>query len=258
MAQHLVERLEPIQDHLQSDVLTVADEMMMARFQTVKHSFPNPVVDQVWLDVKGLAGAQDFPEAGIKQSRMSIDRAVLTEIFDQQVEQIFDLMDERLRILEENHPAEQVAYIILSGGLGSSPYLHEEMKKRYQMNYGFRSRNTSSVRIMGVLEPQLAVVRGLVRERTQQLGVSPKIGQEVFTTRRCRNSYGVVVNARYDESRHRGQPTFYNAYSQATYVPSAIEWFIRQGQEINVKDGFRREWTKTLADGEHLIIAHAS
>ncbi|TKA45488.1 hypothetical protein B0A54_04027 [Friedmanniomyces endolithicus] len=183
MAQHIVERLELIQEHLEGDLYYLAEDMLVNKFQTIKHSFPKPVVDQVHLEVKGLAGSQTYPEAGIKNSRMAIDRSTITEIFDAQVSQIFELIDERFLALEAEFPQEQISYIILSGGLGSSPYLYEKIKKRYEINFGFRSKNSASVRIMKVLEPYLAVVRGLVRERTQQLGVKGGAGQEVFGTR---------------------------------------------------------------------------
>ncbi|KAK5707218.1 hypothetical protein LTR17_020907 [Elasticomyces elasticus] len=153
MAEHIVKRLQLIENHLEGELFYLAEEMLTGKFQTVKHSFPNPVVGHFTLDVKGLAGSHTFPEAGITNSRMVIDRAVITEIFDQQLVQIFALIDSRLLALEADLPNEQVSYIILSGGLGSSPYLLEEIKRRYEMNYGFTSRNTASIRIMRVPEP---------------------------------------------------------------------------------------------------------
>jgi len=153
MAEHIVQRLELIKDHLEGDLLCLADEMLMGRFQTVKHSFPNPVVDRFWLEVKGLAGSQTFPEADITNSKMAIERATLMEIFDHQIWQIFSLIDNRIMTLQAELPKEQISYIILSGGLGSSPYLFERIQRRYQMNEGFRSENTASIRIMKVLEP---------------------------------------------------------------------------------------------------------
>lgn len=153
MAEHIVQRLLLVQEHLEGDVYSIADEMLKDRFQTIKHSFPHPNVDQFWLDVKAQAGTQTFPEAGIKDSRMAISRTTLTEIFDQQINQIFELIDERLLELQQDKPGEQVSYIILSGGLGSSPYLYDQVKKRYEMNAGFSSTNTASLRVMRVLEP---------------------------------------------------------------------------------------------------------
>ena len=158
MAQHIMDRLEMIEEHLDGDLYCLAEEMLMGKFQTVKHSFPKPVVDQFLLDVKGLAGSHTFPEAGIKDSKMTIHRSTLMQIFDQQVPNIFILIDDRLTALQTERPEEQVLYIILSGGLGSSPYLYEEIKKRYEMNYGFKSNNTRSIRTMRVLEPYVLTI----------------------------------------------------------------------------------------------------
>lgn len=69
------------------------------------------------------------------------------------IDKIFELIDEQLTHLDTSRPNEQVSYVILSGGLGSSPYLFESMKTRYEMNFGFRSGNTANIRIMRVLEP---------------------------------------------------------------------------------------------------------
>ena len=139
IAQHIVERLAMIEEYLDGDLYCLAEEMLIGRFQTIKHSFPNPVVDQFWLEVKGLSGPRNFPEARITNSRMSIDRTTLQEIFDQQLKQIFSLTDERFQALQAECPDEHISYIILSGGLGSSPYLYEQIKKRYEMNFGFSS-----------------------------------------------------------------------------------------------------------------------
>jgi hypothetical protein len=153
IAQHIAARLELIKDHLEGEVDHLAEEMLTGQFQTVKHSFPHPIVEEFTLDVKGLAGSHTFPEAGITNSRMVIERATLKDIFDHQLNEIFGLIDGRLLNLEARSPHEQVSYVILSGGLGSSPYLYDEIKRRYEMNFGFQSNNTASIRIMRVLEP---------------------------------------------------------------------------------------------------------
>jgi hypothetical protein len=153
IAEHIAGRLDLIKDHLEGEVDRLADEMLTGQFQTVKHSFPNPIVEEFSLDVRGLAGSHTFPEAGIINSRMVIERATLKDIFDQQLNQIFGLIDERLLDLQARSPNEQVSYVILSGGLGGSPYVYEEIKRRYEMNFGFRSNNAASIRIMQILEP---------------------------------------------------------------------------------------------------------
>ncbi|PIB01699.1 hypothetical protein CB0940_02019 [Cercospora beticola] len=251
MAEYIVERLKLIEEHLEGDLYCLAEEMLSGRFQIVKHSFPKPMVPHFTLEVKGLAGSHAFEQAGIKNSKMHIDREVLTEIFDQQLEQIYGLIDDRFLALEAEMPNERVSYVIMSGGLGSSQYLFEKMKDRYELNMGFSSKTTARTRIMRVLEPQLAVVRGLVRERTQQLGVDTKIGQEVFTARRCRNSYGIIVNVPFDETKHAGLPKTWNPNTNRFYVPNCIEWFIRQGQALDTTLGARQNYSITLSEEEH-------
>jgi hypothetical protein len=70
---------------------------------------------------------------------------------------------------------------------------------------------------------QLAVVRGLVRERTQQLGSDTLVAQEVFSTRRCRNSYGVAVRVPYDESKHLGLPVARDENNNRRWVSNVVE-----------------------------------
>lgn len=153
MTNHIIRRLALISDHLEADIYSVAADMISGRFQNVKHSFPTPAVDEFWLDIQALAGSQTFPEAGIKNSRMRFERSTLREIFDEQLDRMFTLIDERIEVLNQDFPGQQLSYIILSGGFGSSPYLYEQMQKRYEKNEAFRSRNTASVRIMKVLDP---------------------------------------------------------------------------------------------------------
>lgn len=153
MAQHIMERLHLVSEHLTTDVYAIAEEMLTGRFQTIKHSFPEPINDGFDLEVRALPGRQSFEVAGIFDSAMRIDREVLRDIFDEQINRIFALVDGRLNALEHSHPQESVAYIILSGGLGSSPYLLQEMKHRYESNFGFTSTNTSNIHIMRIAEP---------------------------------------------------------------------------------------------------------
>ncbi|KAF2223070.1 hypothetical protein BDZ85DRAFT_121257 [Elsinoe ampelina] len=249
VTQYIVERLGLISDKLEGDVFFLAEQMLKGRFQTIKHSFPDPVIDEFYLDVKGLPGSQTFPEADITNSKMKIPRTVLQAIFDQQIGRIVQLIDERLLHLQNMFPSEEVCYIILSGGLGSSPYLYQAIKNRYQFRFDMHLRNTRRLTVMKVLEPQLAVVYGLVKERTQQIGTNTSLGEEVFSTRCCRNSYGIVVRELYDETRHAGLPFIEDANDGCKWAPNLIDWFIRQGQRINVAEGIKRPYNATITHG---------
>lgn len=169
MAQHVMERLTLIEDEIEESIEELTEAMLTGRFQTIKHSFPDPVVPEFKLDVP-IPGRQTFERAGIYDSAMVINREDLKIIFDEQVQRIFQLVDQRLNDLQRSHPQESVSYIVLSGGFGSSPYLLGELKQRYESNYGFSSQNISNVHIMRIQDPQLSVTRGLVREADTTAG----------------------------------------------------------------------------------------
>lgn len=67
------------------------------------------------------------------------------------------------------------------------------------------------------------MTRGLVRERTQQLGNDSQEGQEAFRYRRCRNSYGVVVSVDYKEELHEGLPITHNSLTGKKTVENLVE-----------------------------------
>jgi len=71
---------------------------------------------------------------------------------------------------------------------------------------------------------QLAVVKGLVRHRAQQIGINvTPIGQRCAAV-----SYGVVVNQRYDPRKHLGQRVIRDDRDKKRWAIDQIEWLIRK------------------------------
>lgn len=77
----------------------------------------------------------------------------LQRIFDEQVDKIQKLLDEQFRELHEEHPEEQVSYLVLSGGLGSSPYVRDRIRKRYEGGSNGEFPNARSLSIILASEP---------------------------------------------------------------------------------------------------------
>lgn len=73
---------------------------------------------------------------------------------------------------------------------------------------------------------QLAVVQGLVMDRIQTISR----GNEIFTERCCRMSYGIIGMEEYNPNlpRHIGQPTWKDARDGKTWVENQIQWFVKQ------------------------------
>jgi hypothetical protein len=169
----------------------------------------------------------------------------MQRIFDEQVQKIQTMIDMELQRLERQyHPGEQVVripftlvmsnpnsrsknHLILSGGLSNSAYVQERIKRRYAFNAsGFP--NARSVSIWVAPDPQLAVCKGLVEDRSRKLNT----GKHVIETRCCRASYGTGCREKYDENNpnHRGRKIIKDASDGKEYITDAIEWFIRKAR----------------------------
>ena len=144
-------------------------------------------------------------------------------IFDDQIEKIVILIDKQLATLQNKKPQEHIIYLVLSGGLGSSPYLQESLRTRYELGAS-RFPNAKDMRILKVPKPQLAVSHGLVLDRVQQI----KENRLVYKQRYCRCSYGVVVRQKYDPKFHIGEPLTNDPRDKRVWAEQQIDWFIIQ------------------------------
>lgn len=113
----------------------------------------------------------------------------------------------------------------MSGGLSNSAYVQDQVRQRYGSNAsGFSSAR--SVEIWVAPDPQLAVCKGLVEDRSRKVTT----GKHVIETRCCRASYGVKCKEKYDEKKyqHQGRKTVRDSLDGKEYVVDAIEWFIKK------------------------------
>jgi hypothetical protein len=221
----LVDRLESIKYHLEAKPRTIAQKMMRGKFESFKCAYGNEAmnVPVLPLSIPGMRPNMNFPSARIENSRMIITQDELQRVFDEQIERIYKLVDEQLRALQKTHPTESVRYLVLSGGLGSSPYVQKKLRSRYKMNSG-DFPNAQNIEILKAAKPQLAVVHGLVMDRVQQI----KEGSIVYKERCCRNSYGIIVRQLYDPNIHKGEFVSQDPRDKKKWAEKQIHWFIRQ------------------------------
>ncbi|KAK4982639.1 hypothetical protein LTR50_007651 [Elasticomyces elasticus] len=237
----LVERLEKIRDELceSSDIL--AKKMIQNRFIGYKCNFGTRAgrVPKYKFPIPGLEGRHlNFPHAGIEDSMVVLTNDELQRLFDQQVNRILTLIDEQLRVVQSEHPSESVNYLMLSGGLGSSPYLQERVRDRYERGAGAVFPNAQNMAILIAAEPQLAVVQGLVYARVQAL----KGGPELLSSRRCPVSYGVVVRELWNPREHQGEYIQRDPLDKKRWAENQIFWFVKQNQKVDVKKGVNQSF----------------
>jgi hypothetical protein len=223
----IIDRLRPIRQHLAVAPEAVAYRMLResSRFESFKCNLGDEAMDMpsLRLPIAGLAYRADVESPYMDGSQMIITKQELQSIFDDQIEKLTGLIDEQLAHLQTANPAESLTYMVLSGGLGSSPYLQKKLIARYREGAS-RFQVARELQILRVPKPQLAVCHGLVLDRVQQI----KGNRTVYKERYCRNSYGVVVRRAYDPKLHLGEPVTVDPRDKRLWVENQIDWFIVQ------------------------------
>ncbi|KAF8536552.1 hypothetical protein BDD12DRAFT_889846 [Trichophaea hybrida] len=221
-------------DLIQSPLIPhdAAHTMMTGAFQSIKLTLGTPEGDLLpssLITVPGLVASSTYPEAGIERGQMKFSRADIEKLFDIQISSISTLIDGQLRRLRKTSPSETVAYLILSGGLGSSEYVQRHLRSRY-CNSGSTKlpTNAKQMKILIADEPQLAVCKGLVLSRVSQLS----FGASIISTRRCTASYGILYDEPYDKKKHSEGECVKNKLSGKKFAKNQILWMVVRDERI--------------------------
>ncbi|KAH8678627.1 hypothetical protein BGZ60DRAFT_555189 [Tricladium varicosporioides] len=189
--------------------------------------------------------------AGIAYGEMKFRRDEIQGYFDtqEQIVKLFDLIDKQLTRMQQKFPTEQVAHLVVSGGLGNSAYVQQRLRERYSFgNCSFQNARSLQVRIAP--EPQLVVCKGIVADRVQKL----KSGKSVLGWRCSRASYGTLCKVLYnpDNPQHYGQRTERDSLDGKLYVTGCINWFIKQGEPVSIDFPIVRQFTRKCAPSTRL------
>ncbi|RDA93550.1 hypothetical protein CP533_3995 [Ophiocordyceps camponoti-saundersi (nom. inval.)] len=200
-------------------------------FYNIKHKFGETVhmhsVHKIPMD--GVSHAFTHDGLGIENGRLLVTKEEIQSLFDVQIDAVKKQITEQLDWLLENGHPEPVAYVILSGGLGSSVYVRDRIQQHLS---SFPYPNAPQAAVIPCHEPQLVVVRGLLLNQQQ----ATETGfLSVLATRVARASYGVVVKELYTRSRHMDDGEFEQDPfdSSRHWVLNQIQWLIRKGDNIN-------------------------
>lgn len=231
------------------EIEDAAWDMMKSRdFQAVKCEYGSPDDTPLFsIGIPRVAQAynnQD-PEVRIKNGEMQFERGDLQKLFDKQINKLFKLIDTQLQSLYQKFPNEQVAHLVLSGGLGNSAYVQSELRKYYARTTLPNARNIC-VRIAP--DPQLAVCKGLVSDRVRKLLTS----HSVLGWRCCRASYGTMCKILYDKknSDHQGKQLVKDPMNGKMYIMQAIAWFVRKGEPVSVDKPIVHNFIKKVSPGD--------
>lgn len=173
--------------------------------------------------------------------------AEIQAIFDEIATELINSIREQINSLEHSSPYQELRYIILSGGLGSSNYIKQKVVAELY-NTPSRLMSRGLVEVLVAPDPQLAVAKGLVMDRSQTLGHDVT----VWAGRCCRVSYGIVCRYPYDSKEHVGEPTVNDPITGALWAVDQIEWIIK---EVSRKSGLGRVDDRMTADTSHRAIS---
>lgn len=240
------ERLNLIKHYLPGDVDAIVSKMMRDKFETFKCSFGSPGMDvpKLFLPIPDLQPGMDFRQAMIQDSKMTITREELQAVFDDQIDKMCTLIDKQIQIAKEKHSTANISYLVLSGGLGSSPYVQRRIRTSYERTNA-SGTGDEGTKVLLATEPQLTVVHGLVMSRIQSL----RGGPEMYSVRMCPVSFGIICREPYDPLKHQGEDVVHDPYDNRRWAEGQINWILKQGQVVSANTGASQRYRLKLDMG---------
>lgn len=197
-----------------------------AQFQDAKCAFGSEDDIDFSITVPDLPSGYHNDELAIYDGKTTVDLKLLLGLFDSQLEPLLDLIGETISAFAEESPSKHITQLVLSGGLGSSLYVQQRIRKEFctdarhsSLSYGPLTLNVSP-------EPQLAVCKGVCHDR---LGWVER-RRSVLSSRCCRASYGTQCKILYDPKNkgHKHLEPVIDPLDGKKYIKNGVEWFIRR------------------------------
>ncbi|OCK81384.1 hypothetical protein K432DRAFT_434183 [Lepidopterella palustris CBS 459.81] len=220
------------------DLETTAWEMRLSKeYQNAKCDYGSPDdTDMFSVAIPRLSRSYVNDHFGIRDGEMRVRRNELQGYFDSQIAKLFEMIDKQLTRLQQRLPNEQVAHLVLSGGLGNSLYLQQRLRARYSSgNAPFANAQSLQVRVAP--DPQLVVCKGI----------------SILEWRCSRASYGTMCKVLYNPQnpQHFGQRTERDTLDGKLYITDAIDWLIKKGEPVSINypivRNFRRKCSPATA-----------
>ncbi|KAL7940953.1 hypothetical protein V8C42DRAFT_201089 [Trichoderma barbatum] len=218
-------------------------------FKILKHKFGERVYMQpvFKLQLEGVSHEFSHTSFGVENGRMlftmfvslrivvggiynglTLDRAEIQALFDVQIDGIMKRIMEQLNWLSEHGHSEQVDYMILSGGLGSSAYVRDKIQ---QQLVAYPHINAMSVAVVPCHDPQLVVVRGLLLDHQQRMDTG---NFPVLAARIARSSYGIIVREMYSAATHFDEEVVQDQWNpKKKWAVNQIQWIIKKGDTVD-------------------------
>ncbi|KAI8676554.1 hypothetical protein LRP88_10436 [Fusarium phalaenopsidis] len=216
-------------------------------FKNVKHKFGERVYMQQVYRILMEGVGYDVNHAGlqVENGRMLFSLQEIQALFDVQIEAITRRIRERLDWLTEKGHREQVEYIILSGGLGSSAYVREMLQQHLT---SLQHPNARNIIVIPSQEPQLVVARGVLENKRQMMEPGNK---SVLSNWIARASYGVIVQEVYSPAKHFDEDVRVDPFETGKkWAINQIQWLIKKGDKVSPDAPIAHSFEIRLKEGD--------
>ncbi|KAI5796502.1 hypothetical protein EDC01DRAFT_727534 [Geopyxis carbonaria] len=160
---------------------------------------------------------------------------------------LFGFIDRQLSSLKHSFPNLKINYLVVSGGLGSSPYVQKLLKQRY-------CSEIHGMKMIIPEDPQLVVCRGLVINRLHQLHkITP-----IILKRISRSAFGLVWNQPYERSihKHLKSERVRIKPDKHYYLPNRIHWFINPDSPLDCTKNMHYLFSRYLHHQDGGMLKH--
>jgi hypothetical protein len=201
-------------------------------FQNAKCDFGSPDDPPLFsLPVPGVHPSYVNEPLNISQASIRFSADDLRDLFDEQVRLLLDTIDRQIINFQNRFPSENLTHLVISGGLGNSPYVQSCIKSRYA-NGASNLPAATNIQIHVASDPQLVVSRGIILDRMRKLTA----GKAVLGWRCCRASYGIVAKEVYRRKNpnHADLPRVRDEVNGKEYIENVVAWLIKKGEPVNV------------------------
>ncbi|KAM0195521.1 hypothetical protein ACHAPA_003013 [Fusarium lateritium] len=216
-------------------------------FKGVKHKFGEKVyMQQVYkIMMEGVGYDVNHQGLGVQNGRMLFSKQDIQTLFDVHIEAIMSRIRKRLDWLTEEGLRDQVEYVILSGGLGSSAYVREALQEHLTK---LQHPNARSIVVIPSQDPQLIVARGVLENKRQKIESGNK---SVMSSWIARASYGVIVQEVYMPARHFDADVRDDPWDPSVkWATNQIQWLIKKGDTVDPDSPLAKPFEIRLKDGD--------
>ncbi|KAI0440363.1 hypothetical protein F4803DRAFT_527786 [Xylaria telfairii] len=183
-------------------------------------------------------------DPSIKNARMMFTSAHIKDIFDGVFNEIDALIDDQIQSAATKQTP--VTGIICVGGFGSSPYLYEHLRDRYQA-HGINILQS------GGMKPRTAICRGAVTKGFLDIaseGQTKSVNADMLpikvTSTVSRASYGAQYKCTFIPGLHEEIDKIWDEDECQDMARHQMEWYLKRGEEVSTKKTVRHSFYRTF------------